>query len=236
MSVLDRVKILCKNLVIKGNARNQKELGVLLGYKNESSFSQILNGKVPLPGNLIEKLISLDENINSHWIETGNGAMYINKNSNALEINVDMFQNIPLVPVRAHAGYKSGFGDAEYIESLPTVPVIVDRSYKGKYRCFEIDGDSMDDGSRDSICDKDVVLCREVKRDLWCNKLHIKDWNFILVTKDGILAKRIISHDIITCKVICHSLNPMYEDFEICLNDVYELYNIIKIVDRNARI
>lgn len=161
---------------------------------------------------------------------------FIEETNNAYTKEIDMFQNIPLVPIRAHAGYQTGYGDNEYIEKLPTVPVIVDKSYKGKYRCFEIDGDSMDDGSRESICDKDVVLCREVKRDLWCNKLHYKDWNFILVTKEGILAKRIIHHDIITCNVICHSLNPMYEDFEICLNDVYELYNIIKIVDRNARI
>jgi len=33
----------------------------------------------------------------------------------------------------------------------------------------------------------------------------------------------------------CHPLNPMYNDFELSLNEVYELYNVIKIVDRSTR-
>jgi hypothetical protein len=123
----------------------------------------------------------------------------------------------------------------EYVETLPTMPVIVDRTYKGKYRCFEADGDSMDDGSRNAICDRDIVLGREVKRELWKSKLHINDWNFIIVHQEGITIKSIIEHDVERGIIICHSLNPMYEDFQIHLDQVKELYNLIKIVDRSAR-
>jgi hypothetical protein len=222
-----RLSLFLKHLGI-GQAKFAEVTGLSRGYVNNVGDS--------IRTDNLQKIRDQFPELNTIWLLTGMGSMLNGDEQNASFRQVDLFQNIPLIPVHAHAGYKSGFGDVEYIETLPTVPVIVDRNYRGKYRCFEIDGDSMDDGSRNSICDKDVVLCRDVKRDLWCNKLHINDWNFILVTKEGILAKRIVAHNVELGIVTCHSLNPIYEDFDIHLNDVYELYNIIKIVDRNARI
>ncbi len=130
-----------------------------------------------------------------------------------------------------------GFGDPEYIEALPSMPVIVDKSYRGSYRLFEADGDSMDNGTLHAICDKDIVLAREVKRDLWCNKLHIDDWYFVIVHRtDGIAIKKLIDHDVERGVIVCHSLNPLFGDYSVHLDDVLELYNVIKIVDRNIRL
>ena len=150
------------------------------------------------------------------------------------------FLQIPFVPVHAQAGYGRGYGDQEYIESLPTIPVIVDKNYRGKYMLFETEGDSMDDGSRNALYSGDKILGREVKRELWRSKLHIKDWFFVICMKnDGISVKQITSHNVEDGKIICHSLNYdkiSYPDFEVNLDDVAELYNVIKIVDRNTRI
>ena len=60
---------------------NQKSLGELLGYKNESYFSQIINNKVPLPEDFISKIKSLDENISERWIIDGAGEMLIDSTS-----------------------------------------------------------------------------------------------------------------------------------------------------------
>ena len=111
----------------------------------------------------------------------------------------------------------------------------MDREYKGKYRCFEVEGDSMDDDSRSAICDRDVVLGREIKRELWKSKLHIRDWNFIIVHTEGISIKSIVEHDVEKGIIKCHSKNNFYEDYYLNLDDVIELYNMIKIVDRNTR-
>ncbi len=117
------------------------------------------------------------------------------------------------------------------------MPVIVDRNYRGKYRVFEVQGDSMDDGSRNALYDGDKILCREVKPELWTNKLHIKDWFFVIVCKtDGITVKQITEHNVQTGDIRCHPLNPIFEDFTLNLAEVVELYNVIKIVDRNTRI
>jgi hypothetical protein len=144
---------------------------------------------------------------------------------------------IPLVTIHAQGGYAKGYGDEEYIEQLPTVPVMVDKTYKGKYIVFEVDGDSMDDGSRNSIYDGDKILCREVKRELWKSKLHIKDWYFVIVLKnEGITVKKIVNHSVENGLIKCHPLNSLFEDFTVSLNDVSELYSVVKIVDRNIRL
>jgi hypothetical protein len=237
MTEIQRIKKILNWLVFSEYASNEKEIAEKLGY-TKSSFSQIINGKVPLSDKFINKLLSANININKVWIVSGEGSML---NNDAVLLNeakstpVEDFMKVPLVPIRGKAGYLTGFGDTEYIESLATIPVIVDRAYKGKYLCFEVDGDSMDDGTREAICDKDIVLGREIKRELWINKLHIADWDFIVVYNKGITIKRISEFNMATGIFKCHSLNSLYEDVEYHLEEVIELYNLIKIVDRSTR-
>jgi hypothetical protein len=79
LSELDRIKILVQWLIGCGIAPNQESIGTLLGYKSKSSFSQIINGHVPLPKKFIESLYSLDERINRTWLLTGEGEMIVDK-------------------------------------------------------------------------------------------------------------------------------------------------------------
>lgn len=75
MDKIDRYKILIRHLITSGIADNQKDLGAKLGYSNESSFSQVINGKVPTPKDFIEKLKTLLPNLNDDWLLTGKGDM-----------------------------------------------------------------------------------------------------------------------------------------------------------------
>lgn len=75
MTVHDRIKLVVKWLIGTGIARNQEAIGRLMGYSNKSSFSQILNDKVSLPNDFIDRLCSLNENINFVWIKDGTGNM-----------------------------------------------------------------------------------------------------------------------------------------------------------------
>ena len=183
----------------------------------------------------ISKIAMQFPELNTGWLLTGNGEM-LNSSEIKPVSNVE-FLNIPFLPIHAQGGYGRGYGDHEYIESLPTYPVIVDKNYKGKYRVFEVDGDSMDDGTRNAIYNGDKILCREVKRELWTSKLHYKDWYFVICMKnDGITIKQITAHDVEKAIIRCHPLNPIFDDFEVDLNEVAELYNVIKIVERSARL
>lgn len=79
LTELDRIKILIKWLIGSKIASNQEDLGQLLGYKSKSSFSQIINGHVPLPKKFIDSLYQLDPRINIEWIKSGQGEMLLSK-------------------------------------------------------------------------------------------------------------------------------------------------------------
>lgn len=74
---LQRLKKVVKWLIFSGFGENEKELAELLGYK-KSSFSQILNGRVPLSDKFLDKICSLDNNINKVWVLENKGEMLKN--------------------------------------------------------------------------------------------------------------------------------------------------------------
>jgi len=99
-----------------------------------------------------------------------------------------------------------------------------------------VKGDSMDDGSHESYLERDILLCRNVRKDFWKSKLHINKWDFVIVHKDnGICVKRIIKHDVEKGIITCHSLNDYYEDFDMDLRDVTKIFNIVDIQRKRNR-
>jgi len=59
-------------LIFSEVAESEKAVADMLGY-TKSSFSQLVNGKVPLSEKFIKKLCSLDPNINDVYITEGVG-------------------------------------------------------------------------------------------------------------------------------------------------------------------
>lgn len=77
MNTTQRVKKTINWLIFQEIAENERALADLLGY-TKSSFSQIVNGKVPLSDKFIKALCSLDDNINDVWVKTGEGDLFKN--------------------------------------------------------------------------------------------------------------------------------------------------------------
>lgn len=84
MSDIQRIKKVINWLIFQDVAESEKQLADLLGY-TKSSFSQIVNGKVPLSEKFVKKLCGLDENINEVWVLKGEGSMFKN-NPNGLQM------------------------------------------------------------------------------------------------------------------------------------------------------
>ena len=144
---------------------------------------------------------------------------------------------VPFVPVKAHCGYLTSYGDDAYIDTLPTIPVAVERRWRGPWRIFEASGDSMDNDTRESLCDGDRILARGVARDLWLPRLSgTRDWYYVIVHRtEGIAIKQITAQDD-HGNLTCHSLNPMFSDYTVNLADVAELYQVVKIIERSMRL
>lgn len=102
MTVHDRIKLVVKWLIGTGVANNQEAIGRLMGYSNKSSFSQILNNKVPIPNDFIGRLCALNENINKVWIEKEMGDMVVDMSTPTSSFgNVEDIPNI--VPTQSDA-------------------------------------------------------------------------------------------------------------------------------------
>ncbi|WP_180312698.1 helix-turn-helix domain-containing protein [Capnocytophaga canimorsus] len=83
MTDLQRIKKVIKWLIFSDFGDNEKEIAEILGY-TKSSFSQILNGKVPISDKFVEKILQLDKNINKVWILTGEESMFKNEQKQLL--------------------------------------------------------------------------------------------------------------------------------------------------------
>lgn len=181
--------------------------------------------------------------ISSEWWDTGKGEIftenstqvredYVKSNAAATELDV---VPVRIVEVKAQAGYMRGYSDPEYMETLPVIYVQRDAEHKGKFMAFTVSGDSMDDGSRRSLCHGDIVLGKELQQHHWKNKLHFNQYLFIVVHEDGVMFKQITAHNPETGDFTCHSFNSQYDDFILNMKDVKQLFYIKKIVERSIK-
>mgnify|MGYP003623393840 CR=1 FL=1 len=186
--------------------------------------------------------------VNDEWLASGEGEMNkIGKAGNeepylTTKAGVKYYEmtngkyrmRVPFIPIKAYAKYVDELRDAEfYGNEYEEFDFIVDKIGHGRYFAFEIKGDSMDDDSKRSLSNGDIVLARELSAEHWRNKLHTEDYpNWIIVLNNTILCKQIISQNIESCTIMCHSLNPSpeYADFELKLGDVRQLCNIVQRV------
>ncbi|MCX6330958.1 MAG: helix-turn-helix domain-containing protein [Bacteroidia bacterium] len=136
-------------------------------------------------------------------------------------VNSDNTENIELVPEKAKAGYTTGYADPEYIGELPRfrLPFLSD---KRKYRTFQLKGDSMlpiPDGS-------------------WVTGEFLQDWRdiksgkayVVFTINDGIVFKIVENNVKADGKLVLYSLNPIYEPYEVHINEVKEVWKFINYI------
>ena len=165
--------------------------------------------------------------LNQAWLLTGEGTML--KTREAVPLTDLQHTRVPLVSQYAYAGYLIGYADETYMAQLPTIDFTPDREMTGNYLAFEVRGDSMDDGSKESYIEGELLICREVEPHLWRDSaLHYKKRDFVIVHEEGILIKRVIAHDVEHHTITVHSLNPMYPDRVINLAGVKQIFSIVE--------
>ena len=216
-----------------GQTKFEEMAGLSRGYisnlKKEPSTSKLL------------KILAAAPDLNQQWLITGEGEMLVDDNKNMNELQPFEIKNgrrvgIPLVSQYAYAGYLSGYADPEYLETLPIIDFTPDREMTGNWLAFEVKGDSMDDGTRDSYCQGDIVITREVEPHLWRDsRLHYNKRDFVIVHEEGILLKRVTNHNVESHTIVIHSLNPIYPDRTLNLAQVRQIFSVVESRQNRAR-
>jgi len=224
-------------LLRKRRQRTQDEVALALGMKR-STLSGYEN-QVAEPG--LEALIAIASYYNIALdtlmttdlsslgefqllqLERGHDVFITGSKLRVLTTTVDSSntENIELVEEKAKAGYTTGFADPDYIRILPAfhLPFL---SRNKKYRTFQISGDSML-----PIPDASYVTGE-----------YVTDWSFIrnfqpyiiLTREEGVVFKIVENRIKEKGMLILHSLNTLYEPYELSINEVREVWRFVHYI------
>jgi transcriptional regulator with XRE-family HTH domain len=134
-------------------------------------------------------------------------------------------QVIEYVPVKAAAGYASGYGDQEFIEELNTftLPMLG----PGRFRAFEISGESML-----PVVPGSVVVAHRMEGG-WA-EIHSNQAYVVLTREDGIVFKRVLKNNRNKGKLTLVSDNPQFEPYSVSVKDVLELWEPDAIINKTS--
>lgn len=207
-----------------------------LKYKAPQKINRLKKGDAKPSYDIITDIVNTFEDINPLWLLTGKGDMVIeNKPINPKSITdneaetayermprvvtteSDGRNNIILVPVRAAAGYLNGYGDPEFIETLPTYSL--PNIQNGVYRMFQVNGHSM----FPTLHNGAYVVGQFVEN--WVKDIK-DDRVYIIVSKnDGIIVKRCLNRIKKYNNIYCKSDNRKeYPSFAIEPADVIQVW------------
>ena len=124
---------------------------------------------------------------------------------------------LELVPIHARAGYAVQHNEAVFVQDLPRFRV--PGFEHGKYRAFEVAGDSMEP----TLNHRDIVICSYV--DNW--RLLVPDEMYVVVTTEAVMLKRIRQRITdLDSEVLLHSDNPHRRPCPLDAADITELWRV----------
>jgi transcriptional regulator with XRE-family HTH domain len=159
----------------------------------------------------IDELIN--EKIDAQWKPKPKGDA---SNVRVLSITVDKDdnENIELVQVKASAGYLNGYGDPEFVSTLPKFSLPIFK--QGTYRAFEIKGDSMLPLTSGSIIISEYV-------ENW-NDLKPGETAVVVSKNEGVVYKRMGAKLKADKGLKLVSDNPTYDPYFVPVEDIMEIW------------
>lgn len=216
------------------NSLFEKKCGLSNGYLGTQ-----LKRNADLGEGVLNKILDNCLDISPEWLLTGRGEML--KSEVATEViktpRVEIIEpikvegrslmpkvvvvddddndRIPLVSVKAQAGYLEGYDDSNYIEELPTYSVPEMRN--GTYRMFQVSGFSM----YPTLQDGSYVVGQFVEDWEWLGDNRVC---VVVTERDGVIVKRVTNRAREKGFLYCKSDNRDYKHIKVMLEDVKEIW------------
>lgn len=128
-------------------------------------------------------------------------------------------ENIVMVDTKAAAGYPTRYLEPEFYKELPAFKLPGTDYRNGTFRCFQVEGDSM----QDTLQHGDFVIarfCDDFTNDIREGYIHV------VVTNDNVLVKRVLNKINPENKILLLSDNDAYPEIAVEAEDVKELWYV----------
>lgn len=231
-NIKDRVLYLAENKEISKQDFFRK---TGLKYSNFTGKSK----ESDLTSKSVAEILLKYPDVSPEWLLTGNGEML--KSEGATEViktprveviapikvegrslmpkvvvvDDDDNDRIPLVSVKAQAGYLEGYDDSNYIEELPTYSLPEMRN--GTYRMFQVSGFSM----YPTLQDGSYVIGKFVEDWEWLGDNRVC---VVVTERDGVIVKRVTNRAREKGFLYCKSDNRDYKHIKVMLEDIKEIW------------
>lgn len=226
-----------------GYRMEKEETGI-----KQVQVSHIKSGRNKPSHDVIEKLLIKFPNVNYQWLTNGIGEMLDNTNpkesvlkNNIVSVDkskqIDMVIQVPeddymMVEFEDLETAAGKLGGNDVVELPETKKRLVPKEYaNGFYLVVRVYGESMNDQTYRSILNGDEILIKQYFD--FIENLPIRNKLFVIVTEDGSVVKQIKKVDKENKKIICHSFNPTWEDYEVHLDEITQIFTVEKKVKSN---
>ena len=230
-NIKDRVLYLAENKEISKQDFFRK---TGLKYSNFTGKSK----ESDLTSKSVAEILLKYPDVSPEWLLTGNGEMLRSQEALAVKpprveiiepikvegrslmpkvvvVDDDDNDRIPLVSVKAQAGYLEGYDDTNYIEELPTYSLPEMRN--GTYRMFQVSGFSM----YPTLQDGSYVIGKFVEDWEWLGDNRVC---VVVTERDGVIVKRVTNRAREKGFLYCKSDNRDYKHIKVMLEDIKEIW------------
>ena len=208
-----------------------------VGFSNGAFATQYKNNK-SIGSDKIENILCSFPELNTEWLLTGNGEMLKSEEAAVKPPRIEIIEpikvegkslmpkvivleeedgekeRIPLVPVKAQAGYLRGYDDPKFIRKLPMYNLPGMRN--GTFRMFQVEGLSM----YPTLQSGSYVVGQ-----------FVEDWQhisnnriYVVVSTEGVIVKRVLNKIEKYGSLYCKSDNRVFPHINVRLNDVKEIW------------
>ena len=146
-------------------------------------------------------------------------------------------KEVYVIPIKGRGGLENTYFDEVMFKELEKeVLTIKNHSSNGsKWFKIEVEGISMDDGSKKSLEEGDWAYCRSIGKQYWKNKFHAHKYPIFCFfhNERGIIFKTIKEQNLETGELILSSLHPdknKFPDFKINVSGCSYICNVIKVL------
>lgn len=210
----------------KKNGISQDDFAKTIGVSRQTLSHYENDGDIPLSKVKLLDIIMIDNKQKdvSDTLTNTNGNVFSEKEDGTFNIKVK------LVPFEAYASYCEIIDDATKVYDWEEVTFNVEKYGRGNYMAFKVKGNSMNGGDINDTPSGAMVLARELGRQHWLDGFKPTLYGWIILSKTNIFHKDILNIDSKKGTITCHSRNtsPEYSDFELELNDIYQIFKVIK--------